>query len=150
MRVYLSVLAATLLVSISCAKTKLNGGTSTVTAPVKKTDNVAPKPVDEEDEKPETVEDEVKEPELPPDEVPEPGVPVNKVGINFEDAYDDKSNDNKDYNDAVLCFEGAFSVVENEGKIVSAKAQEFKPHTYRGGLCKTSLRIVIERSGKIV
>ena len=53
MRVYLSVLAATLLVSISCAKTKLNGGTSTVTAPVKKTDNVAPKPVDEEDEKPE-------------------------------------------------------------------------------------------------
>ncbi|RYZ90606.1 MAG: hypothetical protein EOP04_03440 [Proteobacteria bacterium] len=151
MRVYLTVLAATLLVSISCAKTKLSGGTPTVTTPVKKSDNVKPETVeDDEKDEPETVEDEVTEPELPPVEVPEPGVPVTKVGINFEDAYDDRSNGNKDYNDAVLCFEGAFSVVEKEGKIVSAKTQEFKPFTYRGGACNTSLRIVIERAGKII
>lgn len=74
------------------------------------------------------------------------GTHVLKVGINFEDLWDNGKSDN-DYNDAVLCFSGKFSVKDRSitsliGQTVSATTSSIS------GCQHTITAVVTDNAGK--
>ena len=74
---------------------------------------------------------------------------VAKVGINFEDGGYTGTNSDKDYNDAVLCFEGKFSVDFNKKSITSDAAQSVTATFSRHAACADYMRItVLNAAGK--
>lgn len=69
-----------------------------------------------------------------------PGDPVEKFGINFEDnPFGDNSD--KDYNDAVLCFDGKF-VIQNSS-IVSSETQTVSASAFSNAGCGHDIEIII-------
>jgi hypothetical protein len=70
-----------------------------------------------------------------------PGVPVERVGVNFEDM---GLQGDRDHNDAVLCFTGAFKV--DNTNVVSAKAQQVVGTTFSASGCDHTVRVEIIHS----
>lgn len=69
-----------------------------------------------------------------------PGDPVEKFGINFEDnPFGDNSD--KDYNDAVLCFDGKF-VIQNSS-IISSENQTVPASAFSNAGCGHDIEIII-------
>lgn len=66
------------------------------------------------------------------------GTPVVRVGINFEDA--GPAGDH-DYNDAVMCFQGAFKV--DGTRIVSTENQQVSATTWSHSDCHHNVRVEI-------
>jgi hypothetical protein len=82
-------------------------------------------------------------PPVEPGEDPDPtekGVPVDKLGINFEDLFDNPGND-KDFNDAVLCFSGNFGV--NGSQVTSLKEQTVVVQTSSISACRHSITVKV-------
>lgn len=71
------------------------------------------------------------------------GLEVVKVGINFEDLFDRGSND-KDFNDAVLCFSGNFLV--NGSTVTSLKDQSVIAQTSSHSSCKHTINVKITQA----
>ncbi len=66
------------------------------------------------------------------------GTPVVRVGVNFEDM--GQAGD-RDYNDAVMCFQGAFKV--DGTQVVSTEAQQVTATTWSHSDCRHRVRVEI-------
>ena len=81
----------------------------------------------------------------PPPRVTSPleiaGTPVVRVGVNFEDQ---GANGDADYNDAVLCFTGAFKV--DRATVISTEAQEVIATTSSISACRHQVRVQVVHS----
>lgn len=66
-----------------------------------------------------------------------PGVPTQTAGINFEDAGDG------DFNDAVLCFEGQFSVDAGSKRVVSTLTQSVNAKVENRSACDHAMEVVV-------
>lgn len=72
-----------------------------------------------------------------------PGDPVEKFGINFEDNPLSEDSD-KDYNDAVLCFEGKFVI--QGSSVVSSVDQTIEAAAFTNAGCGHDIEIIINHS----
>ncbi len=115
----------------SCSqKSNLKGGTATA--------KVEAKAVSEES----SIDASPKDEEEVMDPVEIPGEPTRTVGINFEDNFHASGGTPNDYNDAVLCFEGTFSITPDR-KIISTSDQTIQSKTFSEANCKQKLEISI-------
>lgn len=82
----------------------------------------------------------VRETTVPPPQPPLviAGTPVVRVGVNFEDA---GAAGDHDYNDAVMCFQGAFKVAGTQ--VVSTEAQQVTATTWSHSACRHRVRVEI-------
>lgn len=85
----------------------------------------------------------------PPPRVTSPleiaGTPVVRVGVNFEDQ---GAGGDADYNDAVLCFAGAFKV--DRATVISTEAQEVIATTSSISACRHRVRVqVVHPDGRV-
>ncbi len=69
------------------------------------------------------------------------GTPVVRVGVNFEDL---GSQGDRDYNDAVMCFEGQFKV--DGTRVVSIEAQRVIATTSSRSDCRHRVRVEIHHA----
>lgn len=67
-----------------------------------------------------------------------PGIEVKKVGVNFEDR---PSNGDGDFNDAVLCFTGAFKV--DDTNVVSVSDQTVTVSTFSNAGCHDDITVAV-------
>lgn len=130
-----AVFALPLIFALGCnQKSKLSAGVPTAAV-----------------EKPISVEEETShiepstDPEIEQPKSTDAGVSVSKVGVNFEDNYRASGND---YNDAVLCFEGAFIV--DGTSVKSLKAQSFVPRFESRAQCNLDLIVRVKRANQVV
>lgn len=88
---------------------------------------------------------EPKKPELQtPTPKEDPFVEIVKLGVNFED----RPNTDEDFNDAVLCFEGAFKI--NNTKLISTANQTISATTSSISLCRHRIEVkVYDLSGRL-
>ncbi|MBC7658703.1 MAG: hypothetical protein H7249_03260 [Chitinophagaceae bacterium] len=93
---------------------------------------------------PETVDSEPQgdDPAPEPAPAPEKVLPLVKLGINFEDMSADIKNV-PDFNDAVLCFTGAFDFTPTTTTIVSSKDQNINATTSSLSSCNHTIFITI-------
>ena len=81
-------------------------------------------------------------PSTPPPRVTSPleiaGTPVVRVGVNFEDQ---GAGGDADYNDAVLCFTGAFKV--DRATVISTQAQQVIATTSSISACRHEVRVQV-------
>lgn len=72
-----------------------------------------------------------------PNNPDDPFVEITKLGVNFED----RPGTDDDYNDAVLCFKGAFKI--NRSHLISIKKQDLIATTSSISLCKHNIEVKI-------